>query len=103
MDIDGVINNHMYCEHMKNEPKNPDLPFLTEMDLDMMKRIVKLANETNSNIVLSSSWKAVWNYEESDIGKNNMQKMFDYVGIHIIDTTPDVNYSDTEYQSFLLH
>lgn len=90
MDIDGVINNYLYCERMKNEPKNPDLPFLTEMDLDMMKRIVRLATETNSDIVLSSSWKAVWNYENNDIGKTNMQKMFDYVGIHIIDTTPDL-------------
>ena len=24
MDIDGVINNHLYCERMKNEPKNPE-------------------------------------------------------------------------------
>lgn len=90
MDIDGVINNYLYCERMKNEPKNPNLPLLTEMDLSMMKRIVRLATETNSDIVLSSSWKAVWNYKKADIGKANMQKMFDYVGIHIIDTTPDL-------------
>lgn len=90
MDIDGVINNYLYCERMKYEPKNPDLPFLTEMNLEMMKRIVRLANETNSDIVLSSSWKAVWNYKDSDIGKNDMKKMFDYVGINIIDTTPDL-------------
>ena len=63
MDIDGVINNYLYCEHMKNKPKNPNLPLLTEMDLSMMKRIVRLATETNSDIVLSSSWKAVWNCE----------------------------------------
>ncbi len=67
MDIDGVINNYLYCERMKNEPKNPDLPLLTEMDLSMMKRIVRLATETNSDIVLSSSWKAVWNYKKKQI------------------------------------
>lgn len=89
MDIDGVINNHLYCERLMHQPKNPDLPYLSEMNLDMMKRIVRLAQETDSDIVLSSSWKCIWNTPTAEPEKDDMKKMFDYVGIRIIDTTPE--------------
>lgn len=89
MDIDGVINNYLYCKKLMHQPKNPDLPYLSEMDLDMMKRIVRLAKETDSDIVLSSSWKCIWNHPTSELGKSDMKKMFDYVGINIIDTTQE--------------
>ena len=84
MDIDGVINNYLYCERMKNEPKNPNLPFLTEMDLNMMKRIVRLATETNSDIVLSSSWKTVWILAKSICKKCLTMLVFTLMIPHLI-------------------
>ena len=89
MDIDGVINNYLYCERLMKEPKNPDLPYLSEMNLDMMKRIVRLAKETDSDIVLSSTWKCIWTHPTAELGKDKMKKMFDHVGITIIDVTPE--------------
>ena len=56
LDIDGVLN----CQDTfikRYEKKKITGYYELEIDIDMVKRLAKIVEETNSLIVLSSSWR----------------------------------------------
>lgn len=98
LDIDGVLNSKRYCTEMfektrccKLEDLKPN-SLIREMDPEIIQRVARLASETDSSVVLSSSWKHMWNDSVSNgLAKADMQLMFETFGLHVEDeATPDV-------------
>ena len=59
LDIDGVVNSVVYCRKMDEKYKNeqPSNPLIKEIDPDLVRGVGQLAAETDSDVVLSSTWK----------------------------------------------
>ena len=91
LDIDGVLNSKPYCDRMTALYKNKEKPhpLTDQMDANIIRRIARLANESNSDIVLSSTWKCLWTDPEMIEHKKQMKSILEPNGIFIIDTTPD--------------
>lgn len=96
LDIDGVLNSKKYCDEMfektqrcrRNELKPNSL--VREMDPEIIKRVAQLADITNSSVVLSSSWKHIWQDDSDSLGKADMTEMFELNGLHVEEeTTPN--------------
>ena len=97
LDIDGVLNSKKYCTEMfertrlcKLEDLKPN-SLIREMHPEIIQRVAKLASETDSSVVLSSSWKHMWNHSVSNgLAKADMQLMFETFGLHVEDeATPN--------------
>ncbi len=97
LDIDGVLNSKKYCTEMFEKTRRCKLGYLKpnslirEMDPEIIQRVAKLASETDSSVVLSSSWKHMWNDSVSNgLAKADMQLMFETFGLHVEDeATPN--------------
>lgn len=97
LDIDGVLNSKKYCTEMYEKTrlcKLEDLKpssLIREMDPEIIQRVARLASETDSSVVLSSSWKHMWNDSVSNgLAKADMKLMFETFGLHVEDeATPD--------------
>lgn len=90
LDIDGVLNSKKYCTEMFEKTRRCKLEdlkpnsLIREMDPEIIKRVAKLASETNSSVVLSSSWKHMWNDSVSNgLAKADMQLMFETFELHV--------------------
>lgn len=97
LDIDGVLNSKKYCTEMfektrccKLEDLKPN-SLIREMDAEIIQRVARLASETDSSVVLSSSWKHMWDDSVSNgLAKADMQLMFETFGLHVEDeATPN--------------
>lgn len=58
LDVDGVLNNEKYTKKCYN--KNGHKPFFCQnvpFNPKCLKRLAKIVKKTNSNIVLSSTWR----------------------------------------------
>lgn len=97
LDIDGVLNSKKYCTEMyektrlcKLEDLKPN-SLIREMDPEIIQLVAKLASETGSSVVLSSSWKHMWNDSVANgLAKADMQLMFETFGLHVEDeATPN--------------
>lgn len=84
-DIDGVLN--YYGAH-------------AFVDWDIVDRLMKMANDTNSKLVMSSSWKDVlispFMYHYTD--KFQVTKLVDTLGDLYIGYTPDIAPDDRELE-----
>lgn len=92
LDIDGVLNSKKYCTEMFEKTRQCKLEdlkpnsLIREMDPEIIKRVAKLASDTDSSVVLSSSWKHMWNDSVSNgFAKADMQLMFETFGLHVED------------------
>ena len=94
LDIDGVLNNKdtfitqekCFVETGKE---------LLEIDPVMVKRLAQIVKRTNSQIVISSSWRCGWEpkYEKCSRQCKKLINSLDEYGLRIFDKTPVLNYS----------
>ena len=96
IDIDGVLNSKPYCDKMSSKHiSSKENPLIKDIDPAIIRRIVNLAKETDSDIVMSSTWKSIWNCDENAAElfhiRINMKKIFEENGMIIADTTPDIS------------
>lgn len=54
LDVDGVLNSDDYMNKIKDKKV---IGIENDIDKELVKKIVDVANKTNSTIVLSSSWR----------------------------------------------
>lgn len=82
LDIDGVLNSTQFDRIRTNKQGNID-----ETRLPLLKQLV---DETQAQIVLSSSWRKHWNKYENlcDIIGREINELFDKYGLCIYDKTP---------------
>ena len=90
LDIDGVLN----CKYTKELVPNTKI---IGIDNDKIKRLKKIVNNTNSNIILISSWKFDWDkYSnrkiQNQFGDYLDNKLFKY-DLMIEDKTIDESYN----------
>ena len=89
LDIDGVLNNKdtfiVQEEHFLKTGES-----LVEIEPIMISRLAKIVKETDSQIVLSSSWRYGWDpeYEKCSRHCNKLIHSFDEYGLRIFDKTP---------------
>lgn len=88
LDIDGVVNSVVYCKRMDEKYKNeqPANPLVKEIDPELVKRVGRLATETDSDVVLSSTWKEIWTC--SELGRENFVAILEENKVFIKDITP---------------
>ena len=83
LDFDGVLNSNIFVLDSKQKA-----PFFLEDDkMLLLKNII---NETDAKVVLSTSWREVWNTELS-VSKQ-LKEYFDSFEIDVYDVTSCVNY-----------
>lgn len=71
LDIDGVVNHQEFYERRANDETIKSLPYpLCEFDPLVVNRINYILDETNSKLVISSSWRF----------NEHLQNIFDNVG-----------------------
>ena len=82
LDIDGVLNSARYQRERKETDGNID-----ESRMPLLKKIVE---ETNADIVLSSTWRLHWNInaEDCDAVGQELNMLFEKYGLKITDKTP---------------
>lgn len=81
LDIDGVVNHQEFYKRRENDETLKSLPYpLCEFDPLVVDRINYILDETNSKLVISSSWRF----------NEHLQNIFDNVGFKhkIYDITP---------------
>lgn len=83
LDVDGVLNFSM------TEAKAPS-GAVGVVD-SCVKKLKKIIDNTNSFIILVSSWKNEWNMDEEKAGKDGkyLIKKLERRGLHIMDKTTD--------------
>lgn len=88
LDIDGGVNSVVYCKRMDVKYKNeqPLNPFVKEIDPELVSRVGRLATETDSDVVLSSTWKEIWVCPE--LGKDDFASILEENNVFIKDITP---------------
>ena len=87
LDIDGVLNDTDYYKKIYNEIHDKYNRFESQfrhIDIDKLKILKEITKETNSYIVITSSWKSLSIYQEI---KNYLISL----GIPIIGETKDSN------------
>ncbi len=82
LDIDGVLNSARYQRERRDEDGNID-----ESRMPLLKQLVE---ETNADIVLSSTWRLHWGCadEECDAVGRELNELFAKYGLTITDKTP---------------
>ena len=89
LDIDGVLNNKdtfiVQEEHFLKTGES-----LVEIEPIMISRLAKIVKETDSQIVLSSSWRYGWDpeYEKCSSHCKKLISSLDEYGLRIFDKTP---------------
>lgn len=83
LDFDGVLNSNIFVL----DPKQKAPFFLEDDKMLLLKNIIE---KTNAKIVLSTSWREVWNTELS-VSKQ-LKDYFDSFDIEVYDVTKCVNY-----------
>lgn len=58
LDIDGVLNSNQYWASIQDKKKiMPEMEF--ELDPQCLRNLKKITDETNSKIVVTSTWKRI--------------------------------------------
>lgn len=84
LDFDGVLNNNSYF--LNSKEKAPF--FLQDEKMILLKQIV---DSTNAKIVLSTSWREIWN---SDLDISLKLKDYFYsFDLSVYDVTKNINYN----------
>ena len=84
LDFDGVLNNNSYF--LDSKEKAPF--FLQDEKMILLKQIV---DSTNAKIVLSTSWREIWN---SDLDISLKLKDYFYsFDLSVYDVTKNINYN----------
>ena len=84
LDFDGVLNNNSYF--LNSKEKAPF--FLQDEKMILLKQIV---DSTNAKIVLSTSWREIWN---SDLDISSKLKDYFYsFDLSVYDVTKNINYN----------
>ena len=84
LDFDGVLNNNSYF--LDSKEKAPF--FLQDEKMILLKQIV---DSTNAKIVLSTSWREIWN---SDLDISSKLKDYFYsFDLSVYDVTKNINYN----------
>ena len=89
LDIDGVLNNKdTFIEQEEHFLKTGES--LVEIEPIMISRLAKIVKETDSQIVLSSSWRYGWDpeYEKCSSHCKKLINSLDEYGLRIFDKTP---------------
>lgn len=95
LDIDGVLNSAAYDRERTDSDGNIDVSRFV-----LLKQIV---DETNAQIVLSSSWRKHWEPEEEkcDAVGGELNRSFHAAGLCIADKTPILGSRQEEISSWL--
>lgn len=91
LDVDGVINPHKNIIKSYFEGKSTSSDGII-FDKDCLTNLKEIVDNTNAEIVLSSSWR------KSGVRSptiNNLLKQLSEIGLYIIDFTPIINDSNT--------
>ena len=83
LDIDGVLNSFIFFKERYKEKQNDIYRYLfNSIDDEAVKKLQKIIEETNAEIVVSSMWR-LYNYD-------NLKKILKEKGLkaNIIDKTP---------------
>lgn len=107
LDIDGVLNNFNTNKKYRSKSRCRGL---IGIDKDKVKRLAKIVQETNSILILTSSWKIGWELKLSEI--NTLNYHAKYLNNHlkrkgnlfITDKTREynLNYRGKGIQSYLI-
>ncbi len=83
VDIDGVLNSHIYYMHKSEQEGNID-----KTRLILLKELV---DKTGAEIVLSSSWRTNWEKdpERCNPAGKEINDAFNGAGLFIYDKTPE--------------
>lgn len=87
LDIDGVLNSNFWNDNHQKEISDGIL-----INIEMIKLLARLVNNTNSKIILHSGWRIWFNSETKPVSKE-AQKLVDllaYEGLTIDGLTPDL-------------
>lgn len=84
LDFDGVLNNNSYF--LDSKEKAPF--FLQDEKMILLKQIV---DTTNAKIVLSTSWREIWN-SDLDISLK-LKDYFNSFDLSVYDVTKNINYN----------
>lgn len=84
LDFDGVLNNNSYF--LNSKEKAPF--FLQDEKMILLKQIV---DTTNAKIVLSTSWREIWN-SDLDISLK-LKDYFNSFDLSVYDVTKNINYN----------
>ena len=84
LDFDGVLNNNSYF--LNSKEKAPF--FLQDEKMILLKQIV---DTTNAKIVLSTSWREIWN-SDLDISLK-LKDYFNSFDLSVYDVTKNTNYN----------
>ena len=82
LDIDGVLNSARYDKNKSDSDGN--------IDASRLELLKALIDQTEANIVLSSSWRSHWDplgKETNEIGRE-LEDIFNQHGIKLFDRTP---------------
>jgi hypothetical protein len=67
LDIDGVLNSHKWFEHLIANPREGD-HFDRHIDPEAMYQLNRVCSEAMANVVVSSTWRKVYNQAALRIG-----------------------------------
>lgn len=84
LDIDGVLNNL--------ETKDRITPMVIGIEDPKVKLLLKIVSETNSEIVLISTWGIHWKAEEENVHKKYLNEKMQKFGLNIIDSIDSPNF-----------
>lgn len=80
LDIDGVLNSTQYWESIQDKKKT-----MSEIEFDLdpkcLRNLKKIVDETNSKIVVTSTWKRIDKI-------NSFKRYIPKYGLHVYDQTP---------------
>lgn len=92
LDVDGVLNSDEFLKRHKKEIIN----------MEHVKILREIVDETDASIILSSSWKCGWSKDEIDPFCKPLVKALESAGLEIADKVPEFIGKEKEILQWLL-
>lgn len=93
-DVDGVLNSDEFLKRHRCDE--------TIINMEHVKVLKQIVDQTNASIILSSSWKCGWSKEEIDPFCKPLVEALASAGLEIVDKVPEFIGKEKEISQWLL-